>query len=159
MRTHTIAAVIAVAYTLGGGSDAQAKIFIYSAGDTISNIAPLPASSPVLGAGNRFDGDRPTKVGYKHFEFSLFWIPFWTSSDGEFVAYTDTGIRGKTYYSLGTNVQDVSNKTGVPVSELKVPWGARNPWGLYILIAGVCIWGASAIAGRRSAPQEPTAQE
>lgn len=159
MKAHTIAAVVAVAYTLSSGSDAQAKIFIYSAGDTISNIAPLPASSPILGAANRFDGDRPTKVGYKHFEFSLFWIPFWTSSDGEFVAYTDTGVMGKSYYSLGTNPQDVATKTGLPVSEVKVPWGARNPWGLYALIAIVCIWGVSAIARRGSGPKETPVQE
>ncbi len=158
MNTHTIAAAVAVALTLSSGSDAQAKIFIYSAGDKISNVASLPPSSPLFGKENRFVGERPTKVGYKHFEFSLFWIPFWTGSEGEFVAYADTGLMGKSYYQLGTNVQDVSNKTGVPVSELKVPWGARNPWGLYALIGIVCIWGVSALAGRRSGAKE-SAQE
>jgi hypothetical protein len=107
---------------------------IYGSGDTITYVADLPANSPARTSGRLGMGGNPTKVGYRHYRFHIFWIPFWTStSEGQFAAYDESGILGTWYHPLGTDPQTVSKQTGVPVSELKIPWRARNPWGLYLI--------------------------
>jgi hypothetical protein len=135
MRIRGDVGVAAVLLLMAGGSDAQAKIVIWGSGDTIAQVAPLPADSPAIPKGKPLVGEKPTKVGYKHYRFHIFWVPFWTStSEGEFVAYHETGLTGSWYQPLGRNAEEVSWKTRVPVADLKIPWSARNPWGLYVVL-------------------------
>jgi len=108
---------------------------IYGSGDTISYIADLPANSPARMPGTFMVGGNPSRLGYKHYRFHIFWIPLWTStSEGEFVAYNEIGLWSTPYIPLGTDPGEVSTKTGIPRSQLEIPWSARNSWGFYLLI-------------------------
>src|SRR5262245_10233757 len=77
---------------------------IYGSGDTVTFVANLPARS-----GPRTP-EAPTKVGYKHYRFHIFWMPIWTStSEGQFVAYHESPPVGSTWYHpLGTDPKQVS---------------------------------------------------
>jgi hypothetical protein len=144
---------------------AAAIPIIYGSGKTIAFVADRPA---LLAEGSSGKGDVDPKlprIGYKYWHFHIFWIPLWTStSEGEFVAYKEYDLFGTPCEPLGTIPRDISRRTGVPESLLKVPWSARHPWGLYVLIALIILWVVAAwllsrserkLTGRGAVPPVP----
>src|SRR5258708_4870544 len=127
MRPFSIAALITVVALFIVPERASAAripiVVIYGWGETIACVSELPANSPARMPGKIVLGGNPTKLGYKHYRWHIFWIPVWTStSGGEFVAYNESGILRTQYVPLGTNLEEISTNTAIPVSELTVPW-------------------------------------
>ena len=95
-----------------------AKIpIVYSVGDQIDEIAPSPDGHGV-------------KLGYKYWQFSLFWLNIWTS-EGEFVAYEEVGDT-KNYESLGKTPQEAAATSGMSADKFKKPFSYSYPPGLLI---------------------------
>lgn len=108
--------------------------------EKVAFVADLPPNSPVFRKHEQpllVIVHRNVKVGYKYHATEFFRLPFLTSTaEGEFVLYDSPFVPGTSRYTpLGTDPHTVSKKTGVPVSQLTIPWIARHPWGWYVLLA------------------------
>ena len=75
---HSVAAL--VVYVLFSPSEASAKFFLITTGETISDV------------GSGKDGNKSVKIGYKYDYAGLFWIDFWTWG-GEYCVYEGTNFR------------------------------------------------------------------
>jgi hypothetical protein len=129
-------------FALPGRAPAGGIPVIYGYGDTITFVADLPADSPARPKGPSMFGPGPTRLGYKHWHFHIFWLPVWTStSAGEFVAYHgNSPLGGTRYLPLGKDPKKVAKNTGVPEAQVTIPWAARHPWGIYVFLVGFLLF-------------------
>jgi hypothetical protein len=142
------AAAYAALVLLWSSGEAHAIRLHYTNGDRYTIIKPLPPNAPVLSQ-DPGAGPKPIFVGYKHTWVAVSDLPFWTTaSGGEYVAFAPQGD-GVWYTPLGTNVDLVSEATGVPAHELRIPWKVHHPIGLYFLVGVISFYVISWLRPKR----------
>jgi hypothetical protein len=150
--------VLSALLVLSGPALAAPPSIAFGSGDTIGYVADLPANSPLRRETETArramfaDDDNTPAVGYKYYGAYLFGMPMWTSTaEGEFVAYKPRYyLWMPEYIPLGTDLKEVSSRTGVPVSQLEIPWSARHPWGLYLLLGIILLFSVAQVNAWRS---------
>lgn len=109
---------------------AEAKgVIVYSAGDAIDLVEDLPDTLHAeIGLPEQVD------IGWMHFKFTLFWMPFFGSPEGQYVLYKDD-----TYYELtAEEAQQIAALAGRELPEVYSPpfytqyWG----WAVALLLIG-----------------------
>jgi hypothetical protein len=134
------AAAALVAYALLSPSEASAKFFLITTGDTMKEIGI--AKGP---------NGETARIGYKYSYGGLFWLDFWTWSGTYCVILGE-----KEYFPL--TEAEAAELLGKPAGSLSPPFFYRFPPGLMIVGALVVIGIVSAIVNKRGSVP-PTDEE
>jgi len=110
---HAVTAL--VVYVMFSPSEASAKFFMITTGETISDVR------------SGKDGNKSVKIGYKYDYAGLFWIDFWTW-DGGYCVYEGTNFRPIT-------AEQAAQLLGKSPREISPPFLYRFPLGL-LIVAG-----------------------
>jgi len=129
---HVAAALIG--YVLLSPSQASAKFFLITHGDTITDLGPIKVK------GEDMPANVPLKVGYKYSYGGLFWVDFWTW-DGTYCIYHD-----KSFEPISEEV--AAGLLGKSPGELSRPFFYRFPPGLMILGVVAVIAGIRALTNK-----------
>jgi len=137
-------ATLGVLYLLPARAEAKVP-FLITYGDSISQLAPLPADKKDTLEKLTKPG---TQIGYKYSYFGLFYLDVWTWG-GEYCLF-----EGKSFWSL--KPEQVAELLAVPVEKLPKPFFYRFPSLLSLLVLGLI---ALLIIGRFVKSDEEEAAE
>lgn len=137
MKALFVAVMMAAFVMFAPSNRAEAKgAVVYSAGDDIDFVADIPEN--II---KQLDLPTDVDLGWKHFKFTLFWMPFYGGSEGSYVLYRKEGT-GKTYYDITPQqAQSIGTLSGVTLAEtfklnpLTQFWGWGVALGALLLFA------------------------
>jgi hypothetical protein len=141
MRTGLLVALFPALILLFSPSTAEAKFLLITHGDSIDKVADLTEEGK-KSVKEQIGED--LEVGYMYGQFGIFYLNIWTWN-GKYVLFA-----GDEYFDASP--EEIAALAGVAsVDELNKPWTYTFPPGLLIIVAGILIFVAFALHGRKQA--------